>query len=158
LAIEVNTSLKGIFIIVILSCYSQISFADENDLNLLTPISIEIPLYKKLHGILEGQFVAKDSLTQAGRAAVSPSLQYELTEHVAVQAGYSNIHTFPPGEHEQTHGLFQSVFVHHRAKILPGIKKDLYIGHAFTAEQEIFPGNGTSSSRSLSFSDREANL
>lgn len=107
-----------------------------SDFQLLTPVSLELPTYKKLHTVLDLQSVVGNNIRDINRILISPSLQYELNKHVDIQAGYSNTNRFPNNRLETSHSLFQSVFIHHRLGIHPQWKK-LYVGHVLTSEEEF---------------------
>lgn len=130
-----------VFLLAVIVALSGLARAETgNDLQLLAPISLELPTYKKLHTVLDIQSVIGDNIRQMRRLVISPSLQLAVSDYVAIQAGYSNVRRFSNNTSDIAHSFYQSVFVHHRLKAPLAKRKPLYVGHVVTTEQEVLPG------------------
>ncbi len=107
------------------------------DVQFFSPVSLELPLYKKLHALFDYQGVIGNDVSDLRRMVWSSGVQYELSKNQAVQAGFNHIRQYPGQTRELNNGLYQA-FIDHR-KV-----KQTYVANIVLTEQEFLDGEGTS--------------
>ena len=131
-------SLLGVtLLILLLSSDTGKAAGPENDLQLFTPVSLELPVYKKLHATMDYQSAIGDNVSGLSRMVLSPGLLYELSPSQSMQAGYSHIRQYTDEGREISNALFQTLQDNRQIK-------GFYVGNTGTVEEEFLEGGDTS--------------